>query len=84
MNPTNLTEILTLRVNPTQLNPILDPGSVTLPKNCSGRVQIRLIKYIIGLNPNLNPFLDPEGQLFPFESKNLVQNWVESGRVWLQ
>ena len=26
------------------------------PKNGSGWVQIKFIKYIIGLNPNLNPF----------------------------
>ena len=46
MNPTNLTRISTMRADPTRLKPILEPGS--------GRVQIRFIKHIIGLNPNLN------------------------------
>ena len=37
------------------------------PENGSGWVQIRFIKYIIGLNPNLNPFRgqpDPIGPVF--------------------
>ena len=75
----NLTQILTLRAQP-------------YPK--MGRVQIVFIKYIIGLNPNLNPFLcqldlflDPEGQSDPLGSKNWAKNWVEpkkTGREWPQ
>ena len=37
-------------------DPNFDPEGPTQPKNGSGRVQIGYIKYIIGLNPNLNPF----------------------------
>ena len=55
-NP-NLTWILTLMAKPTQLNPKLIPEDPTRSKNRLSRVQIG---YIIGLNPNLNPFL---GQL---------------------
>ena len=39
----NLTEILTLRANPTQLTSILDPDAQTRPK--VGQVQIGIIKY---------------------------------------
>ena len=42
--PDQLTLILTLRANPTQLNPILDPEGPTQPENGSGWVQIGFIK----------------------------------------
>ena len=52
----NLTRILTLRANPTQLNLILDPEGPTRHKSGSCWVHVGFIKYIIGLNLNLNPF----------------------------
>ena len=88
MNPTNptrinLTQILTLRANPTQLNLILDPKGPIRPKNGSSQVQIEYIRYIIELNSNLilievnstwlDPFLDPEGRSDSFEPKNWAQ-----------
>ena len=36
----NLTRILTLRANPTRLNPILDPDGQTRPENGSGLNQV--------------------------------------------
>ena len=62
----NLTQILIQMANLTQLN----PKGPTRPKNRLYWVQIKFIKYIIGLNPNLNPFLgqaDAEGQPDLFE-----------------
>ena len=41
---------------PTRLNPILDPEDTTRTLNGSGQLQIGFLKYIVGLNPNLNPF----------------------------
>ena len=48
------------------------------------------IKYIIGLNPNLNPIWDqpnpfgpvfyPEGQFDPTQPKFWVQNWVQHAK----
>ena len=51
----NLTRILTLRANATRLNPSLDPGLGAQPNQKTGGIQIGFIKYIIGLNPILNP-----------------------------
>ena len=48
-------------------------------------------KFVPNLNPfwgqpaQLDPFLDPEGQPYPFEPENWAQNWVESnktGQIW--
>ena len=83
MNPLNPTQIWpwgTTRSDSTQfwtLRAQADPKT--------GRVQIGFIKYIIGLNPNLNPFWgqsDPIGPFLeswgpndPFEPENWAQNW---------
>ena len=41
---------------------------------------------LFNVNPTqLDPSLDPEGQLDPFEPKNWAENWVEPkkfGQVW--
>ena len=68
--------------NPTQLSPNLDPGVPTRPNKTQiltlGAQQnpklgsFGFIKYIIGLNPNLNPIwgqLDPIGPLFDPEGQ---------------
>ena len=55
---TNLTRIYTNfdpEGQPDQSQPDFGPIRPD-PKNGSGWVQIKFIKYIIGLNPNLNPF----------------------------
>ena len=41
--------------NPTRLNPNLDPGGPTRPEIGFKSGSFGFIKYIIGLNPNLNP-----------------------------
>jgi hypothetical protein len=41
--------------NPTQLNPNLDPGGPNQPKIWFKLGSFGFVKYIIGLNPNLNP-----------------------------
>ena len=55
----------------TQLNPNLDPGAPTRPKIGFKSGSFGFIKYIIGLNPNLNPFWgqpEPIGPVFwPWE-----------------
>ena len=66
-----------IRLAPTWLNPILDPEGPTWPENGSCRVQIGFIKYIIGLNSNLNPFWgqpDPIGPVF--------RSWWPTWPVW--
>ena len=53
--------------NPTWLNPNLDPGGPTRPKIGSKLGSFGFIKYITGLNPNLNPIWgkpDPNGPVF--------------------
>ena len=60
MNPTNL----------TQLSPNLDPGGPTRPKIRFKSGSFGFIKYIIVLDPNLNP----EGQPDPTQPELWVQN----------
>ena len=57
MNPTDPTqpEFGPWVPNPTWLNPNLDPGGPTRPDIGSKLGSFGFIKYIIGLNPNLNP-----------------------------
>ena len=99
MNPTNPTqpEFGPWGPNSTQLNPYLDPWGPTRPKIGLKSGSFGFIKYIIGLNPNLNPIwgqpnpivpvLDPEGQPDRTQPKCWVQKWVQhknTGRVWPQ
>ena len=89
MNLTNPIRILTLRANPTQLNLILDPEGPTW--KWVGFKSGLLSIYIIGLNPNLNPFwgqpdligpiLDSEGQPDHFEPENRAQTQVKPKRT---
>ena len=53
--------------NPTRLNPNLDAGAPTWPEIGFKLGSFGFIKYIIGLNPNLNPFWgqpDPIGPVY--------------------
>ena len=63
--------------NPTRLNPNLDPWGPTRPEIGVKSGSFGFIKYIKGLNPNLNPFRgqpDPIGPVFG--------SWGPTRPVW--
>ena len=82
----NLTQVLILRANPTQLNPILDHEGATQPKNGLSRVQIWFIKFIelkFEVKPDtIGPFFGSWGPTQPVWTRKLGPKlgWTRKNR----
>ena len=85
----NLKQILTLKLNWIQLNPILDPEGPTRKRvgfksgllSTYRKVEVEFESYLRSTLPNWTHFLDLEGQPDPFEPENWTQNQVEPEKM---